>query len=216
MSLFKRKKQQLNLEGMDLSQLLFAADTQPDPRLAYQALVAAQVLAPDSLEVQRRLLLHGRLHERDPKKMDMSVIKCYLLHAFEHPEDHTPAAQKEMARALFDDAQLARCLALADDPPAFLQDYLLDLAREYMRIFIAPDNRHAPRVFGISLRANLQRYLAVPAADIIKNALSSPYLGTDEGILLAKAFYRAFYDHAQGDVKALDSLLGAEIRALLR
>ena len=121
-----------------------------------------------------------------------------------------------MARELFDDARLMRCLQLSANQEGFLQDYLHALSQEYIRIFIVPDNRHAPRVFGISLKAKLQRYFAVPAHDIISNALSCSYLNQEEAILLAKAFYRAFYEYAQGDTQALDSLLGAEIRAQLR
>jgi|LSQX01.1.fsa_nt_gb hypothetical protein len=216
MGFFSARKQPKNLDLLSLEELLFEADVQQDPQVVYRALTRAEALAPEDLAVQRRLLLHGRLHERSPRTMDLSVIPCYALHAFEHPEQHGETAQQEMIRGLFDGERLKRCLALTDAPEQFLADYLLELSRAYMRIFVAPDTSHAPRVFGISLKGSLQRYLAVPARDIVMNILSSPFLSPAESIPLAKAFYRAFYEHAQGDTQALDALLGADICAQLR
>jgi len=212
---FSKKSPQPDLANMGLEDLLFVARTQQDPVWRHQALTRAEQLVPENLEVQRALLLHGRLHERDPKKMDFSVIKCYLLHAFEHPEDHPPEEARRMARELFEEARLLRCLKLATDPEAFLREYLQELAREYMRIFVAADNRHIPRVFGISFRGSLARYLAAPACDILRNILSSPHLNEEEARLLARAFYRAFYEFTGGDVTSLDSRLGPQLRGLI-
>ncbi len=184
--------------------------------MIHRCLIRAEELAPNDPDIQRRLLMLGRLHERDPKRFDLSVIKCYLLHAFEHPDKHTPEEARRMARELFDDPRLARCLALAGDREAFLRGYLEELSREYMRIFVVSDNSHVPRVFGFSFKGSLHRYLAVPARDIIMNALSSSWLNGEEAVVLAKAFYKAFYEHAHGESRELDTLLGAEVRAQLR
>lgn len=216
MPLFKQKKQAPDLSGLTLEKLLFMADTETDPVLIHQALSRAEELAPEDLAVQRRLLLLGRLHERSAKTMDFSVIKSWLLHAFEHPDKHKEAEAKGMARELFDEARLKRCLELAPDRDAFLRGYLEELSKDYIRIFIAADNTHVPRVFGISFRGNLSRYLALPARDIISNILSSPWLSGEEATLLAKSFYRAFFDHVHGEVRELDRLLGAEICGQLR
>ena len=148
--------------------------------------------------------------------MDPTVISCYAFHAFEHPEAHSAQEQQGLIRGLFDSPRLQRCLQLSPEPAAFLQEVLLELARRYMRIFVAPDTSHAPRVFGLSFKSSLHRYLAVPARDILTNILSSPHLSKEEARLLAQAFYRAFYEDAQGDSQALDSLLGAEVCAQLR
>lgn len=121
-----------------------------------------------------------------------------------------------MARELFDDRRLLRCLELAPDREAFLRSYLEELSREYMRVFVAADNRHIPRVFGISFKGSLAKYLAAPAKDILSNILSSPYLDEEEARVLARAFYRAFFEHAGGETGELDSRLGAQLRALLR
>ena len=216
MPLFSKKSALPDLVGKTQEELLFLADTAEDPRLVHHCLNRAEELAPDNLDVKRRLLLQGRLHERDPKRFDLSVIKCYLLHAFEHPEAHTPEEARRMARELFDDPLLLRCLELAGDREAFLRGYLEDLSRDYMRIFVASDNTHVPRVFGISFKGSLHRYLAVPSRDIILNILSSPFLKEGEAAVLAKAFYRAFFEHARGESRELDALLGAEVRAQLR
>jgi hypothetical protein len=200
---------------MSLEQLLFEARTRQDPVQVHKALTLAEALSPDNLEVHRGLLMLGRLHQRNPRKLDFSVIKCFLLNSFEHPERHREQALRDMARELFDDARLARCLQLSGDPEGFLRTYLEDLSREYMRIFVAGDTSHFPRVFGLSFKGGMQRYLAVPARDIISNMLCSPFLSPGEALLLARAFYRAYYEHAQGDVKALDELLGAAICARL-
>ena len=204
------------LDTLPLEELLFLADTAQDPKAVYEALAEARKREPQNLAVQRKLLMHGRLHERSAKKMDFSVIKCYLLHAFEHPEDHKDGEQKAMARELFDDPQLQVCLDLAQDKAHFLQTYLEDLSREYMRVFVAPDSTHIPRVFGLSFKGTLPKYLAKPARDIIHNILSSPYFNEEEARVLARAFYRAFYDYAHGEARELDSLLGAQLRQALQ
>lgn len=214
--MFSKKSALPDLTGKTLEELLFLAETAEDPKMIHRCLIRAEELAPNDLDIQRRLLLLGRLHERDPKRFDLSVIKCYLLHAFEHPEKHTSEEARRMTRELFDDPRLARCLDLAGDREAFLRGYLEDLSREYMRIFVVSDNSHLPRVFGFSFKGSLPRYLAVPTRDIIMNALSSPYLSGEEAVVLAKAFYKAFYEYAHGESKELDTLLGAEVRAQLR
>lgn len=216
MGFFSKKTTLGDLSLRSLEELLILAEAAEDPKDRYAILLQAEKTDPNNLQVQRRLLLHGRWHERNPAKMDFSTIKCYLLHAFEHPEDHLPKEQQEMTRELFDDARLTRCLELTDNKPQFIREYLEDLSREYVHIFIAGDNRHVPRVFGFSLKSSLQKYLAVPAANIISNIFQSPSLNAEEARVLARAFYRAFYEYAHGQVSELDRLLGAEIRALLK
>ena len=215
MSWFQKKTKPLPPDTMSALDLVHEARVSDDPVYAHTCLKRAEVLAPDSLEVQRALLLLGRLHERDRRPADYSLIKCYLLHGFEHPEKHTEEELERMARELFDDKRLHSCLALAADANAFLEGYLGDLSDEYMRIFIAGESGHAPRVFGLSIKHQMANYLARPAADVIRNALSSPYLDAGQQRMVARAFYKAFYRQMNGDTKALDGLLGAEVcRAL--
>jgi hypothetical protein len=216
MPLFSKKKEPALREGLTLEQLLYIADTQEDPARVYEALSRAEQLAPEDLNIQRRLLLHGRLHERNPKNLDFSVIKSFLLNAFEHPEKHRPEDLRKMERELFDEPRLQRALELAQDRAAFLRSYLEDLSRDYMRVFISSDSSHVPKVLGFSFKGALPRYLAMPALDILKNVFSSPYLSREEAQVLGKAFYRAFFEQVQGETKVLDAQLGPELLALLR
>ena len=206
------KKQGISVpENMDETDLLYEAGRSDDPAYAYACLKRAETLDPDSLAVQRALLMLGRLHERGKKPADYSLIKSYLLHSFEHPEKYTEAALEAAADELFRGPRLQRCLDLAQDTRAFLEEYLDDLAAEYMRIFITGDSSHAPRVFGLSVKARLHSYLARPTADMIINALQSPFLTKEQQRLVARSVYRAFSRQMGGETKTLDSLLGAEI-----
>ncbi|MDD4081293.1 MAG: hypothetical protein PHP02_07770 [Eubacteriales bacterium] len=216
MPLFSRKKSGPDLEGLPLEEYLHIAETEEDPVIIHAALVHAEALEPNNLDVQRRLLLLGRLHERNPKRFDFGVIKSYILHAFEHPEVHTEEERVRMVREIFHHERLKRILAMAPDPDAFLREYLQALAQDYIRLFVAGDNSHVPRIFGFTFKGQLSKYLAVPAGDIITNIFSAPELTDEESKALGKAFYRAFYDYTNGEVRELDKNLGPQIRALLR
>lgn len=216
MPLFSKKTPPMNLDGLPVEEYLHIAQTEEDPVLIHEALTRAEALAPENLEVQLKLLLLGRLHERNPKRFDFHVIKSYLLHAFEHPEAHSEEERKRMIREIFDHDRLKRCLSLAEDPEGFLREYLLALSRDYMRLFVGGDNSHVPRIFGFTFKGSLARYLAVPTRDIIDGIFSSPLLNEEEARALGRAFYRSYYDYTNGEVKDLDKNLGPELRALLR
>lgn len=216
MPLFSRKKDSPDLEGLPLEEYLHIAETEEDPVIIHAALTHAEALAPDNLDIQRRLLLLGRLHERNPKRFDFSVIKAYILHAFEHPEAHPEEERSRMVREIFHHERLERALPMAPDPDAFLREYLEALSKDYIRLFVAGDNSHVPRIFGFSFKGSLSKFLAAPAGDIITNIFASPLLSEEESKLLGKAFYRAFYDYTSGEVRELDKNLGPQIRALLR
>ena len=216
MPLFKRKLKRPNLADLPLQELLNYADTQEDPQLVFEALSQAETLAPDNLEVQHRLLLHGRLHERNPKKPDFHVIKCYLLDAFLHPQTHPDEQRQQMARELFDHPRLVRCLALAPDGQAFLASYLLILAQDYLRIFVLPDSRYLPRLLGLPIGGNKAGQLARPVSAMIKEVFASPFLNQAEKDLLAQAQYKAYLQAAQGAAQPLHGLLGAEICSRLK
>ncbi len=211
MPLFGKKSAPVVSDALSAMDLLHEAKLSDDPIYAHACLTRAEILAPDSLEVQRALLLLGRLHERGKKVGDYSVIKSYLLHPFEHPEKHPEEEQRRMARELFDEPRLKTCLSLTDKPDEFLQAYLLELAQQYMHLFVAGDSSHAPRLFGLSYKGSLHKYLARPASDMIHNVMSSPYLDAGEQVMLGKALYRAFYHQVDGQVKELDRLLGAQL-----
>ena len=216
MPLFSKKAPKINLEGLPLEEYLHIAETEEDPVIIHEALTRAEALAPEDMNIQMKLLLLGRLHERKPNRFDFHVIKCYLLHAFEHPDAHSEEERTRMIREIFDHERLKRCLETASDPERFLGDYLLGLSRDYMRLFVGGDNSHVPRIFGFTFKGGLPKYLAVPARDILDAIFSSPLLSEEEAKALGKAFYRAFYDYTNGEVKELDKNLGPQLRALLR
>lgn len=198
-------------DHMDETELLYEARLSDDPVYAYTCLKKAETLDPDNLSVQRALLMLGRLHESGRDPADYSAIKSYVLHSFEHPEKYSEDRLKSAAGQLFADPRLTRCLSLTPDPQAFTEQYLDDLAEEYMRIFIAGDSSHAPRVFGFSARIRMGTYLARPVNDLISNALQSPFLSQDQRRMTARAVYKAFSRQMGAETKALDQLLGAEI-----
>lgn len=216
MGLFAKKYMPPRMDGMDVDTLYARGRSAQDPRDAHAFLSKAAEIAPDDLRVQKELLLLGRLHERDSQHITFHVIKCYLLHAFEHPEDHDQAEQKRMARELFDHEQLKHCLSIAPDPEVFLKEYLQDLCAEYVRLFIAGDTTHTRAILGITIGAKQPVYLAAPAYDVIDNILRSSSLSEDEKTLLAGAFYRAYHAHMEGRTEPLDEKLGNDLGRLIR
>ena len=69
-----------------------------DPVKKKKLLDQAEALCPDSLHVQREKLYLGRLWQRDLKNIDYHLIKCYLLHVFEAPEQESRAMRESMLR----------------------------------------------------------------------------------------------------------------------
>ncbi len=216
MGLFAKKYTPPCMDGMDVDTLYARGRSAQDPRDAHAFLARAAEIAPDDLRVQKELLLLGRLHERNSQHITFHVIKCYLLHAFEHPEKHDKNEQQRMARELFDHEQVSRCLAIAPDKEAFLKEYLEDLCAEYVRLFIAGDTTHTRAILGITIGAKQPVYLAIPAFDVIDNILKSQFLSEDEKTLLAGAFYRTYRAHMDGRTEPLDEKLGHQLGRLIR
>ncbi len=212
---FSKKKKLSVPENMDDNELLHEARTADDPVYAYACLKRAEMLEPSNLKVQRALLMHGRLHERDRRQGDYTIIKSYLLHIFEHPEQYTEEGLRQAAEELFSGPQLLKCLALAPNRDAFLEEYIGDLAEEYMRVFISGDSSHAPRVLGLASKSRLHSFLARPTADTVRNALQSPYLTREQQLMVARNMYRQFSLQMSGETRTLDRLLGAEILKVL-
>lgn len=216
MAFFTRKQARALPDYPDAESYVHAAASEDDPVFCLRLLDRAEALAPDSLPVQRAKLMLGRLYERDPGKIDFSVIKCYMLHVFEYPDRHQESDIRLKTREVFDHPQLQRCLALAADPDAFLRGYLEDISLEYIRVFLASSASHMPSVLGFTLRHSPAHYLAAPMAQIIANMLSSAYLRANEQQLLAGMFYRACHRYLNGDTRHLDAALGPETMRALR
>ena len=181
----------------------------------YEQLLIRERENPGDLAVQRELLLLGDNWKKDGRNPDPSLIKCYLFHAFEHPEAHDEQQQENMAREFFDAPRLQTCLALAKDPDAFMKEYLGEMARSYIDIFIWHQKEHVPSLFGFVPPKRIPRYLAIPMGDVVRNIFLCPFLSLEEQQLLAGVFYRACYGFLNGQTEHLDAALGAEIRALI-
>jgi hypothetical protein len=191
-----------------VSGLLAQAQEEEDPVKRYEILKKAEAAAPRDLRVQKALLLHGRLHERNGRQLDYSVIKCYLLHAFEPTKEHTSAQREKMILELFNEDRLKQAMEFADDPEAFLKDYLTALSGDYIRLFLKGNNRYMNHVFGFSLGGKPSKMLAVPAAAMISRMLNEHILLPEQGTMLARAFYNAYELEFPGETADLDKALG--------
>jgi len=194
--------------GEDVSQLLRRAQDENDPKKRYALLCEAEEAAPNNMQVQKALLLHGRLHERDKRKVDFSVIKCYLLHAFEEPETFSSAEREEIIRELVMEDRLVKAMELAPDGQAFLRDYLTALSGEYIHLFLRGSSRYMKPIFGFAPAGKPAKLLAAPAACMLRCILKEPALSKDRQEMLAGAFYLAYAQEFQGETAYLDEALG--------
>ena len=67
---------QKNVMPEELKKLLQKADKMEDPVKKHKLIEEAIAQYPDSLEIAEEKLYLGRLHERNARTMDFSVIKC--------------------------------------------------------------------------------------------------------------------------------------------
>lgn len=216
MGFFAKKYAPPFMDGMDVDTLYARGRSAEDPRDAHAFLARAEEIAPDDLRIQKELLLRGDLHQRDSRNITFHVIKCYLLHAFEHPEKHSEDERKRMTRELFDHERVQKCLAIAPDKEAFLKEYLFDLSREYVRLFIAGDTSHTRALLGITIASKQPAFLAIPAFDVLNNMFLSPFLSKEEKLLAGGAFYQAYHAHMEGRTQPLDEKLGNMLGKLIK
>ena len=203
----KGKKEEMPREEAALLQCAAGEKSVPGKR---KYLLQAEALFPESLALQKELLLLGEEAE------GWKSLKCFLLHAFEHPEMHTEEEEKSMAREIFSHPRLEKCLRLSPDPQAFMQAYLSAICGQYIEIFIENQREHVPGLLGYVMPGRLRKYFALPMGDVIRNIFLCPFLSAEEQSLLAGVFYRACFRHLNGQTDALDGQLGEEIRALIR
>lgn len=191
----------------EIRKLLTQVEAQKDPVRKHAMLMAAEKQYPDSLEIAEEILFLGRLHERSSKKLDFSVIKCYLLHMYLTPEHFSPEKKNAMREELISHPHLRRCLALAPDADAFMRHYLSRLASEFVALFLMGSNYYTKSFFGFRLDNRMGRVLAEPAADALCAIRSDDQLELRQRALLYDAFYRAFVTETGGESKWVDALL---------
>lgn len=187
--------------------LLEKAERQADPVKKHKLLLEAQAQYPDCLEVAQELLFLGRLHERSPKKLDFSVIKCHLLHFYLTPDDFSAAQRQQMRAELFEHPDLKRCQELAPDADAFTRKYLERLCRDFINVFLRGSNRYMHSFFGLRLDNRISKVLASPVAQMLGCVHGDTELDFQRRAMLYDALYRAFLLEAGNDAKWLDALL---------
>ena len=182
----------------DALRLVDKAEKITDPVKKKKLLDEAERLCPDSLEVQRALLDLGDLWTRDLRTIDFHLIKSYLLHVFEAPEEDSPAMRRQMLEELTAHPRLLRCIDLAPDGEQFIREYVQWLCREYVNVFLKGSTQHSGRVFGLQL-TRLEKALARPTAKMLVNMertdLPAPY-----DTLLPQTLLEAFVRDVGSDV----------------
>lgn len=194
----------------DVKEALQAAGSQDDPVKKHELLVRALEKHPDSLAIEEELLHLGRLYERNHRKLDYSVIKCYLLHIYRAPEELTADKRADMRRELFHDPQLERCLSLAPDADAFMTRYLSRLSGEYIRVFLRGDSRVMRVFWGFKLESRAAKLLAAPVAGMLGRIREDTEITDKERDMLYSAFRAAYDKDVGGDTRYLDEALRGE------
>lgn len=191
----------------ELKQLLKKAAEQSDPVKKHKLLQDAQRQYPDSLEVAEELLFLGRLHERSNRKVDFSVIKCYVWHMYLTPSDFSQEQKDAMRQELLSHPQLLRCLQLAPDADRYMRSYLQRLAGEFVSLFLKGSSHYSRSIFGLRLDTRMERVLADPAAQMMCRILQDDKLTAQQRDLMYDAFYRAFLSETGGKSTWVDEAL---------
>lgn len=187
--------------------LLGQAGKTSDPVEKHRLLLRARALCPDCLEVEEALLFLGRLYERNPRKMDFSVIKCYLWHMYLTPGDFSPEKREAMRQELLHDPQLERCQELSGDAARYFLSYLERLAGEFVSLFLLGSNRYTNAFLGFRLDPRMDKVLASPVASMLQNIWNDGRLEDGERDALSGALYRAFLAQTGGNAAWVDARL---------
>ena len=175
-------------ERPEVEALLDRAAKERKPVRAYGHIQQALQLDPVSFVANRALLYHGRLHETAKRPGDYSLIKCFLFHLFEEPENYTAEEFEARVQELFHDPQLVRTGALSGDEAAFLREYLRHLAGEYMRVFVRGRSSVGRAAFGFQRSDDSARQRCGQIAAIMeRNLRAEPRLDEAQRELLSEA-----------------------------
>ena len=183
--------------------LLDQAAAMENPKKKHALLAQAMERHPDSLAIAEELLFLGRLYERSARQLDFSVIKSYLLMLYLEPETLTPEEIATMRASIFTHPDLARCLRLAADPNAFLDQYLTKLCTQFIELFLRGSSRYMRRFFGMGLESRAPKYLAAPAGYMLAAMQQDAQLTQEQRMLLMRAFHKAFATQLGGDTQWL-------------
>lgn len=189
--------------------LLKQAAAQSDPVKRHDLLIRAQEQYPRSLAIAEELLLLGRLYQRNPRKLDFSVIKSWLLNLYLEPRTFTPEQQAAMRSELFHHPDLDRCLGLCGDQNAFLIRYLTRLSNQFIELFLKGNSQYMHRYFGFGLESRAAKYLAEPSARMLAAISADTELTDCQRALLKNAFFNAFRQQLGEDTQWLQQAMAA-------
>ena len=171
--------------------LLKTADEEPDAARRREMLLAARETWPDDYEIERRLLYLGRLYERGGKP-DFYRIPFWPLQALEHPRDFSAKERARMLETLFEGSELARVCALAPDEDAFWRDYLGEMARQYVELFIKCASANS-LFLGFKRRPNdVMKRSAACVAQMLQNIETGAQVPEARRQALEAALWRGF------------------------
>lgn len=183
-----------------------------DPIRIHYALCDLDKKYPGNLAIHRALLLQGRLHERNPKKLDYSVIHCYLLQVFLEPETLSKEQKNSFLQELIQGENLSTCLHLCPDKNKFLQNYYEEISNRFIDLFLLGSSKYMKSFFGLSMSRNPAKTLANPIAKMILNIWDTDALG-DFRFVIAKALFQTF-QRKFVDIGFLKEEMGAKILKL--
>lgn len=183
-----------------------------DPIRIHYALCDLDKKYPGNLAIHRALLLQGRLHERNPKKLDYSVIHCYLLQVFLEPETLSREQKRSFLQELIQGENLSTCLHLCPDKNEFLQNYYEEISNRFIDLFLLGSSKYMKSFFGLSMSRNPAKTLANPIAKMILNIWDTDALG-DFRFVIAKALFQTF-QRKFVDIGFLKEEMGAKILKL--
>jgi len=191
----------------EVKKILAKAEKISDPVKKHALLIEAEKQYPDVLEIAEELLFLGRLHERSPRKLDFSVIKCYLWHMYLTPREFSEEQKNAMREELIAHPQLLKCLSLAADRESYMRRYLEKLGADFVSLFMKSSNRYNQTIFGFRFGGRMDKVLAEPMAFMMDNIRKDMELEESQREMVYDAIYRAFQMETGGDTRWLDEQL---------
>lgn len=182
-------------ERPEVTALLKSAEAERKPDRAHALILRALDADPDSFAAHRALLYHGRLHEVVRRPGDFSLIKCHLLHMYEHPGKYAHELRDAQVEELFRDPLLARTQALSGEGDAFLRAYLEHLAGEYLHVFVRGSSAVSRGMFGFPRSAgDIRDQCGRVVASMEQNVRADPRLTGEQQEMLCGALRKALKD----------------------
>ncbi len=171
--------------------LLDRAHSEEDTSLRYSILLEAREKFPNDIDVEREILYLGRLYERGGRP-DFYRIPYWPLNALENPNDYSPKDRRKMLSSFFDNPELERVMSLSNDKDAFLSEYMLHMAREYVGMFMKCASSNS-LLFGFRRRqGEVMKRCSACMTRMLQNAEASELVPEGVKQTLVKSLWHAF------------------------